>query len=77
MAHKTEVISHDLPATYNVIQWIETQNCLAVEVRIKPPPRRALPPMLFTCVEAVKRIIGLHDFGIVTPWQLYKALIKP
>jgi hypothetical protein len=76
MAHHTEVVSHDLPATYNVIQWLETQNCLAVEVSMEPPPRRACPPMMFTCVEAVKRIIGLHCFGVLTPWQLYKALTK-
>ncbi|MEC7701237.1 MAG: hypothetical protein VX740_03575 [Pseudomonadota bacterium] len=74
MAHYTEVISHDLPATYNVINWIEQQNCLAVEVAIEKPPKKVQPPMLFTCVEMVKRMIGLRAFGVITPWQLYKAI---
>jgi|TARA_R110002126_G_scaffold13118_1_gene55951 hypothetical protein len=74
MAHYTEVISHDLPATYNVIQWIEQQNCLAVKVPLSAPEKRAQAPMFFTCVEAVKRIIGLRKFKVFTPWQLYKAL---
>ena len=32
------------------------------------------PFMLFTCVEAVKRVLGIHRRGIVTPWQLYRHL---
>lgn len=76
MAHYTEIISHDLPATYDVISWIERQNCRAVEVRPKKPAQKALWPMIFTCVESVKRIIGLRRFWVITPWQLYKALTR-
>ena len=77
MAHYTEVVSHDLPATYNVVKWLESQNCQAVEVEITPPNRKAQPLMFFTCVESVKRIIGLRQRWVITPWQLYKALIAP
>jgi hypothetical protein len=35
---------------------------------------KAAPFMLFTCVEAVKRVLGIHRRGIVTPWQLYQHL---
>lgn len=38
--------------------------------------RRPLPPALFTCVEAVKRILGLRAWWIVTPFQLFKHLTK-
>jgi hypothetical protein len=40
------------------------------------PKQKILPPMMFTCVEAVKRIIGLRGWWILTPWQLYAALAK-
>jgi hypothetical protein len=41
-------------------------------IRRNPPPTFLLRP--FTCVEAVKRVLGLHDRWIVTPWQLYRYL---
>lgn len=31
-------------------------------------------PAAFTCVELVKRILGIYNWGIVTPYQLYKYL---
>jgi len=33
------------------------------------------PWMPHTCVEAVKRVIGLHARFIITPWQLYRHLM--
>ncbi len=33
--------------------------------------------MPFTCVEAAKRVLGLHDRRVVTPWQLYRRLSDP
>lgn len=29
-----------------------------------------------TCVELVKRIVGLHDPSVWTPYQLYRALLR-
>lgn len=33
-------------------------------------------PMFFTCVEFVKRAIGLHAFWVFTPSQLYDHILK-
>jgi|APTNR8051073442_1049403.scaffolds.fasta_scaffold04486_9 hypothetical protein len=41
-------------------------------IRHNPPSTFLLRP--FTCVEAVKRVLGLHDRWIITPWQLYHYL---
>jgi hypothetical protein len=38
---------------------------------------RPAPLAPFTCVEAAKRVLGLHDRRVVTPWQLYRRLIDP
>ena len=37
-----------------------------------PAPKRMAPFLPMTCVEMVKRVIGLHSWFILTPWQLYK-----
>ena len=39
-----------------------------------PPP--AFFPAPFTCVEAVKRVLGLRAAWVLTPWQLYRQLAK-
>ena len=39
-------------------------------------PSRMAPVMIHTCVEAVKRLIGVRGFFILTPWQLYRHLIQ-
>jgi hypothetical protein len=45
-------------------------------VRAPPPMARTRPApvALFTCVEAVKRALGIHARLIVTPYQLYRHL---
>jgi hypothetical protein len=48
----------------------------AVEVGVKTPPRRLAPPLPYSCVEGVKRILGIHAWTILTPWQLYQHLIR-
>lgn len=35
---------------------------------------KVAPFGIFSCVELVKRIVGIHDFFIFTPYQLYKKL---
>jgi len=32
--------------------------------------------MFFSCVEFIKRVLGIHSCFILTPWQLYKYLNK-
>ncbi len=45
-----------------------------VSCNIRPAPLRAAPWRPFTCVEAVKRVLGIHDGLINTPYQLFKFL---
>lgn len=47
-----------------------------VRTRIAAAPRRLAPVLPVTCVEAVKRLLGLQRWGILTPWQLYRHLIR-
>ena len=43
---------------------------------VSEPPRRLAPPLPVSCVEAVKRLIGLHSWSVRTPWELFLILKK-
>ncbi|MBI1243602.1 MAG: hypothetical protein GC202_01225 [Alphaproteobacteria bacterium] len=47
-----------------------------VKARIAAAPRRLAPVLPLTCVEGVKRLLGIHSWRILTPWQLYRYLIR-
>ncbi|MDP2697596.1 hypothetical protein [Thalassospira sp.] len=46
--------------------WVPYPGEVAKQVRIGP----------FSCVEFVKRLTGISGVGIVTPWQLYRFLVR-
>lgn len=48
----------------------------ALTVPIFRPPARLAPPLPVSCVEAVKRLIGLHSWSVRTPWELFLHLEK-
>lgn len=48
---------------FRVIPW--------AMLRARPKPA---PLGLFTCVKAVKRVLGIHAPLIITPWNLYNFL---
>lgn len=77
LSHHTHIEFHshvhrgfDLPA------WLRGQGMIVVETTITEPPHKCAPFMPFTCVEAVKRLLGIHCRRIVTPWQLYQYLTR-
>ena len=42
----------------------------------RPPPRRGAGPLLrpLTCVETIKRLVGVECAWTLTPWQLFRRL---
>ena len=46
----------------------------AIAVQRQAPVMRELPLAPFTCVEAVKRVLGIRARHILTPWQLRRYL---
>ncbi|MCB1682719.1 MAG: hypothetical protein H6858_01945 [Rhodospirillales bacterium] len=73
MANRFEVTVHDVPADFDFPHWLRTCGLTIIESRAQNRNRSA-PLMPLTCVEAVKRILGIHDRFILTPWQLYCRL---
>ncbi len=76
MAHYMSVKALDVPEGFDFTSYLYEEGHDVVEVSdyFSEPPKRSAPPMFFTCVEACKRILGIHKFTIFTPWQLYQYL---
>ena len=47
-----------------------------IKTKILSAPLKTAPFGVFTCVEAVKRVLGIHNFFIITPHQLYIFLLS-
>lgn len=63
-----------VPEDFDLPQWLRARGQIVVEAPVDHSRRRPAPFAVFTCVEAVKRVLGLHRFSIMTPWQLYRHL---
>jgi hypothetical protein len=75
LSNYTDVMVHHLPVEFNLPLWLSDRGHKIVPTTLSRVQKPA-PWMLFTCVEAVKRVIGLHNRFILTPWQLYRHLQK-
>ena len=66
-----EVCVDPVSPDFDLPRWLTAQGCTVVPARLERRQRKAAPAMIFSCVEAVKRVLGLHRRFIITPWQLY------
>lgn len=76
MSHVTDIRILPVPPGFDVFGWLIDHGCVVVPARPRTPPCRAAPPGVFTCVEAVKRALGIHARRVMTPWQLFRHLIR-
>jgi hypothetical protein len=71
----TKINVHQFPLSFDFPGWFAEKNYQVVATKTKAIKILA-PLSLYTCVEGVKRILGVHNFWIFTPYQLYKYLTK-
>lgn len=75
LSHITEIsVHHHVPVDFDLPGWLQSRGNRVIAAPLCRDVTRAAPFMLFTCVEAVKRVLGIHRRFIVTPWQLYRHL---
>ena len=74
MAHVIRVAA--MPARFDPMAWFLAHGLLPVPVRPAAPVPRAAPWAPFTCVEAVKRALGIRARFVLTPWQLFRYLTR-
>lgn len=74
LSHKTEIGPIHFQALGPFLcNCLQSGNTI-VKTSTRPAPMKMAPWRPYTCVEAIKRIIGLHTPYIFTPWQLFRYL---
>ncbi|MGQ0526465.1 MAG: hypothetical protein ACT4OY_00305 [Alphaproteobacteria bacterium] len=73
LSHYTDVSVHNLPPNFDLPLWLKDRGHTVLPAPVARIQKEA-PWMIFTCVEAVKRVLGIHARLIFTPWQLYRHL---
>ena len=63
LAHMTEI-------------WLKSEGYRVVRVGVQQPELKPSPLMFMTCVESVKRMLGIQSRWVITPWQLYRHIEK-
>jgi len=76
LAHGLALRALDESWQAELLDALLAEGHLLVPVRPRPRPRRCAPLAPFTCVEAVKRLLGVRCRRIVTPWQLFRHLTR-
>ncbi len=71
-----EVAVLPLSSGFDLPRWLEEQRLTVVRAPINREHKRAAPANWFSCVEVIKRFLGIHARKIITPWQLYRFLQK-
>lgn len=76
MAHATHIAAHDLVPEFDMRAWYRAAGLRVVEVAHCSSAAKPFPTFWWSCVEAVKRAIGLRRFWVWTPYQLYCCLTE-
>jgi hypothetical protein len=77
LSNRMEVVVQDVPQGFDLPGWLKDQGHVVLRARILPHEFGIAPVRLFSCVETVKRILGIRGGMIFTPWQLYRYLQQP
>ncbi len=77
LAPRLDVATIAVPPDFDLPGWYSRQpDMLLVPAPIRRDHRRPAPWGAFTCVEAVKRLLGIHAVSVLTPSQLFRFLTR-
>jgi hypothetical protein len=74
LSHMTQIGFHSFTEPFNLPLWLKSQGHTVVKVALEEPKERTSPLMVMTCVETVKRVLGIQNRWLITPWQLYRHI---
>lgn len=69
-------IYHHIEAKFPLPDWLKARGYKVVQASVNKKHKKEAPWMVCTCVEVIKRILGIHNRFLITPWQLYRHLHK-
>ena len=75
-SHQTEIYAMGAAPMHELVNWLFTEPVVLAVWKIHTASKKVAPHRPYTCVEALKRALGIQARYILTPWQLYKYLIK-
>ena len=75
-SNKTDVYLLPHPKSFNFPRYYTEQGKTVIKIPVIHTPSKILSPFPVSCVETLKRMIGLHAWWVMTPYQLYKYLLK-
>ncbi|MCT4574810.1 MAG: hypothetical protein OIF36_04475 [Alphaproteobacteria bacterium] len=75
MSSFTDIMVHKTPISFDLPGWFAKRGDKVIRT-FKVKHNNVVPLSFYTCVESVKRILGINKVFILTPYQLYKYLIK-
>lgn len=70
LSNGTEVTGLGELTPAEIISVFTRQGLDAIAVQRRPPVMREMPIAPYTCVEVVKRVLGIRARRVQTPWQL-------
>lgn len=76
LAPFTDVAVLDREAVPDLPGWFRGLGLTVVPAPVRRGSTRPAPWAPFTCVEAVKRVLGLRAPYVLTPWQLHQRLTR-
>ena len=76
LSHYTEIKMYPSLGADELVRFYDAMGYTVVETRVREPARKMSPVAPFTCVEAVKRALGIQARYIATPWQLFRFLMR-
>ena len=74
LLHRLEVRASGLASDFDLAAAYRESDLVVIAVAPSTVQRRTAPIGLFTCVETVKRLLGLRAGWVLTPWQLHRLL---
>ena len=76
LLHRLEVRATGLPCSFDLASEYRRMDLAVLEMAPHPVPLRRAPLGLFTCVETAKRLLGIRAPWVITPWQLYRFIVR-
>lgn len=74
LAHQLDLIAIEELSSETIAEHFRQRGHTVVVTRVLRAPRRLTFLRPLTCVETVKRVLGIHAAFVVTPWQLFRFL---
>ncbi len=74
LSHQTMISVHKDLSVDDMVKRLVELGCKVIQCAVRKAPAQTAPWRPYTCVEAVKRVLGIQDGWILTPWQLYRHL---